>query len=130
MWRGPFDNAEVNALHAEAFHHDPFEDDWVALTQAHSMGWVTARHDGRLVGFANVIWDGLVHAWLQDVIVAESERRTGVGLALVVVARDQAKHAGCEWLHVDFDEDLAPFYLGAAGFTRTAAGLINLSESD
>ena len=47
------------------------------LTQAHSLGWVTARSAGELVGFVNVVWDGLVHAWLQDVMVAARAGRQG-----------------------------------------------------
>ncbi len=31
--------------------------------------------------------------------------------------------AGCEWLYVDFDDDLAPFYVKACGFEPTQAGL-------
>jgi hypothetical protein len=31
-----------------------------------------------------------------------------------------------EWLHVDFEERLAPFYFDPCGFRPTAAGLINL----
>ncbi len=34
--------------------------------------------------------------------------------------------AGCEWLHVDFDDELRTFYLDACGFTPTAAGVIAL----
>ena len=37
-----------------------------------------------------------------------------------------AKAAGCEWLHVDFDDDLAPFYFDSCGFEPTRAGLIHL----
>jgi hypothetical protein len=37
-----------------------------------------------------------------------------------------ARAAGCEWLHVDFDEELRAFYLDACGFEPTAAGLIHL----
>ena len=33
----------------------------------------------------------------------------------------------CEWLHVDFEEDLRPFYFAACGFTPTDAGLLALS---
>jgi hypothetical protein len=29
-WRGMFDNAELNELHAEAFGHRVLEDDWLA----------------------------------------------------------------------------------------------------
>jgi GNAT superfamily N-acetyltransferase len=133
-WRGAFTNAEVNALHAEAFETRVFtadEWDWVALTSQHSLGWVTARSDGELVGFVNVVWDGLVHAWLQDTMVAVSARGSGVGVEVVRAAREGAVAAGCEWLHVDFDGDLGPFYFDAGGFTPTNAGLIALQgDSD
>lgn len=61
-WRGSFTNQEVNALHAEAFEHRMFEDDWNDQLDRLSLGWVTARDDDGLVDFVNVIWDGLVHA--------------------------------------------------------------------
>lgn len=129
-WRGAFTNAEVNELHAEAFEtprvFDESEWDWRALTGRHSLGWVTARDGGSLVGFVNVLWDGMVHAWIQDVMVARSARHRGVGLTLVEASRDRAREAGCEFLHVDFDDDLRDFYFGACGFTPTNAGLIEL----
>jgi GNAT superfamily N-acetyltransferase len=128
-WRGDFDNAEVHELHAEAFGTRVFEAsewDWRTLVLAHSLGWVTARDDETLVGFVNVVWDGQVHAWLQDTMVASAARGRGVGTQLVATAVAEARGAGCEWLHVDFDEHLAPFYLDACGFTPTSAGLIEL----
>ena len=126
-WRGRFENDEFHVLHAEAFETRVFDDDWVALTVQHSLGWVTARDDtGALVGFVNVISDGLVHAWLQDVMVAVAARGQGIATQLVAIARDQAASAGCEWLHVDFDDDLRGFYFDACGFRPTNAGLIGL----
>lgn len=130
-WRGQFTNAEVNQLHSDAFEHRVLgedEWDWVALTAGHSLGWVTARSGEALVGFVNVLWDGLVHAWLQDEMVSSNTRHRGIGVGLIAVARDAAKAAGCEWLHVDFDDDLRPFYIDAAGFTSTNGGLIDLTE--
>lgn len=101
--------------------------DWLAQVERHSMGWVTARDDnGVLVGFVNVIWDGLVHAWIQDVMVASTARHRGVGVQLVAAARDQCRDAGCEWLHVDFDDDLSDFYIDACGFSPASAGLMEL----
>ena len=44
--------------------------------------------------------------------------RTGVGRGLLSVAERESRAAGCEWLHVDFEEDLRGFYLGACGFRR------------
>jgi GNAT superfamily N-acetyltransferase len=128
-WRGDFDNAEANALHAEAFETRVFDDaewDWVELVHRHSLGWVVARQDDELVGFVNVVWDGLVHAWIQDTMVAATARHHGIGAELVAVAMREARRGGCEWLHVDFDEHLRPFYLDACGFTPTHAGLIAL----
>jgi GNAT superfamily N-acetyltransferase len=129
-WRGEFSNADVNALHAEAFEtrvFDEMEWNWIELTKRHSLGWVVARDGEVLVGFVNVVWDGLVHAWLQDTMVAASARHSGVGMRLVDVAREGAKAAGCEWLHVDFDDHLRSFYFDACGFQPTNGGLINLS---
>jgi GNAT superfamily N-acetyltransferase len=128
-WRGQFDNPEVNALHAEAFDTRVFDEsewNWRELVDVHSLGWVVARDGTELVGFVNVLWDGLVHAWLQDTMVAAKAGRQGVGTQVVAVARDAARDAGCEFLHVDFDDDLKPFYYDACGFTPTNGGLIAL----
>jgi GNAT superfamily N-acetyltransferase len=130
-WRGAFSNQEVNALHAEAFGTRVFDEsewNWVDLVHRHSLGWVVARQDAELAGFVNVVWDGLVHAWLQDTMVAAAARGQGVGTALVKRARDGAKAAGCEYLHVDFEDHLRPFYFGACGFTPTNAGLLALAD--
>lgn len=128
-WRGHFEDAEVNALHAEAFdagHHTDEEWDWLSLVGRHSLGWATARNEDQLVGFMNVIWDGRLHAWIQDVMVSALSRHQGTGTRLIALAREECKKAGCEWLHVDFDDDLGDFYFRACGFTPTSAGLIRL----
>lgn len=125
-WRGDFDNAELNALHAEAFNHGVLEDDWKGQVHEHSLGWVCARDGAELVGFVNVAWDGAVHAFLLDTMVTSRAGRQGVGSQLVAVAVAGARAAGCEWLHVDFDDHLRGFYFEACGFTPTNAGLIAL----
>jgi GNAT superfamily N-acetyltransferase len=125
-WRGIFDNDEVNRLHAEGFDHAVLDDDWHAQVQRQSLGWVCARDGAELVGFVNVAWDGAIHAFLLDTLVTGRVRRTGVGTELVAVAVREARAAGCEWLHVDFDDHLRDFYFGACGFVPTNAGLISL----
>jgi DNA-binding transcriptional regulator YhcF (GntR family)/GNAT superfamily N-acetyltransferase len=113
-WRGPFTNAELNLLHAEGFGHPVLDDDWQTRLSRHSLGWVTARdHHGQLTGFANLTWDGGVHAFLLDTLVTATARHAGIGTALVQIAASAAKDAGCEWLHVDFEDDLASFYCGS-----------------
>lgn len=125
-WRGAFDNQEVNALHAEAFDHRPFDDDWKGQLDRLSLGWVTARDDKGLVGFVNIIWDGLVHAFVEDTMVAARVRRRGIGAGLIDVAREHSTSAGCDWLHVDFEDHLKGFYFDACGFVPTNAGLMKL----
>jgi ribosomal protein S18 acetylase RimI-like enzyme len=125
-WRGAFTNDELGALHAEAFAHEPSTLDWRSQVERHSLGWVCARDDAGLVGFVNVPWDGASHAFIVDTVVAARARHRGIGARLVAIATDEARAAGCEWLHVDFEADLASFYLDACGFRPTAAGVIRL----
>jgi GNAT superfamily N-acetyltransferase len=125
-WRGGFENDEVNRLHAEGFSHEVLTDDWRGQVDRHSLGWVTARDAaGTLVGFVNVPWDGGVHAFILDTVVPTSARRQGIGRLMIVLAAREAKAAGCEWLHADYDECLIPFY-EACGFKPTPAGVMAL----
>jgi GNAT superfamily N-acetyltransferase len=126
-WRDEVRNDEISPLHAEAFEtEDLVGRDWQTALAEHALGWVTARDGGRLVGFVNVIWDGLAHAWIQDAMVSADLRSSGIGTHLVDVAKEKAKEAGCRWLHVDFEESLGNFYFNSCGVSPTAAGLIAL----
>ncbi|WP_449348370.1 GNAT family N-acetyltransferase [Streptomyces shaanxiensis] len=125
-WRGDFDNAALNILHAEGFDHPPAQTDWRTRLERHSLGWVCAWEDGSLIGFLNVVWDGGVHAFILDTVVAADRRARGIGAALVATAAHEARTAKCEWLHVDFEEHLRSFYFDACGFKETTAGLIAL----
>ena len=114
-------------LHAEGFGRRVFDDaDWVGQVDRHSLGWVVARDGATLVGFVNVAWDGGVHAFVLDTLTAASHARQGIGTRLVQLAVDGARDAGCEWLHVDFDDHLRSFYFEACGFTPTPAGVVAL----
>ena len=69
VWRGAFENDEVNALHAEAFEHRVLDHRLGRTGQGHSLGWVVrARRADGLVGFVNIAWDGGVHAFVLDTI--------------------------------------------------------------
>ena len=131
--KGPVSSEELNALFSAGSPSDgwpswqqtPDTSDWQPVLD-HSLAYVIARSDGRLVGFVNVAWDGRDHAFLLDPRVHPDHRHQGIGVELVRLAARTAARAGCEWLHVDYDADLAPFY-AACGFQPTNAGLIRLS---
>jgi GNAT superfamily N-acetyltransferase len=125
-WRGPFENSEVNLLHAECFEHKLFEDDWWTQVNRFSLGWVCLRRSTKLIGFVNVAWDGGVHAFVLDTMIATAFRRQGLAADLIKEATKRAREAGCEWLHVDFAPHLRSLYFDACGFRPTDAGLIPL----
>jgi GNAT superfamily N-acetyltransferase len=60
-------------------------------------------------------------------MVGATARGRGIGVALVQAARDRARTAGCEFLHVGFGGDLKTFYVDACGFSPTAGGLMELT---
>jgi ribosomal protein S18 acetylase RimI-like enzyme len=127
VWRGDVANAELEALHAAGFGHEVTDFDWRSRLERLSLGWVCARDDdGELAGFVNVIWDGGSHAFILDAVVSPNAQRSGIGSELVAVAAAEARSAGCEWLHVDFEDHLAGFYFRSCGFRPTQAGLISL----
>lgn len=124
-WRGKITDAELLALTRS--HGGSATQGWWDQIQIHSLGWVSARTDeGLLIGFVNVAWDGGDHAFLLDTKTHHEHQHHGVGTELVSVAVRNAKAAGCEWVHVDFEPRLGPFYFDACGFKRTEAGLVHL----
>lgn len=47
-----------------------------------SLATVTARDDGKLIGLARLVGDGLTIVYLQDILVSPSHQRRGIGRAL------------------------------------------------
>ncbi|GAA0961655.1 GNAT family N-acetyltransferase [Virgisporangium aurantiacum] len=125
-WRGEFTNDALNRLHADGFGHRLLDDDWWGQVNRHSLGWVVAYDGDELVGFVNVPWDGAIHAFIIDTLTAVRLQRQGIATELVAIAARESSKAGCEWLHVDFEDHLAGFYFEACGFEPTQAGLIAL----
>ncbi len=126
-WREPLTDQEMVDL-VISHGGQPSAGWWDRVSQ-HSLGWVSARdQQGLLVGFVNVAWDGGDHAFLIDTKTRGSHQHQGVGREVVRHAVLNARAAGCEWLHVDFEPALAPFYLDACGFRPTAAGLVHLTQ--
>ncbi len=121
----PLSDEALNALFAVAWeNHAPC--DFQARLR-HSLLYVGAFSEGRLVGFVNVAWDGGIHAFLLDTTVHPNFQRHRIGTNLVQTAIVAARKRGIEWLHVDYEAHLEGFYQ-RCGFHSTLAGLLNLKE--
>jgi GNAT superfamily N-acetyltransferase len=118
----PLSGDEMAALF-EAAWGDQAPDSPPALDRC--LAYVGAYQGGRLVGFLKLAWDGGIHAFLLDTTVHPDHQRQGIGRRLVERAAEVAGRSGIEWLHVDFEPHLGPFY-ARCGFQRTPAGLMPL----
>ena len=118
-------SAELNALFASAWpNHRPVD---VQALLRRALVYVCAYEGKRLIGFAKVIGDGGVHGFLLDPTVAPARQRRGLGRKLVEACACESRRRGVEWLHVDYEPQLAKFYR-ACGFLPTKAGLRNLKR--
>jgi GNAT superfamily N-acetyltransferase len=121
----PLENAALQELFSSAWGGSNTTDFQKQLELA--LCYVAAFDDSRLVGFVKLIGDGGVHAFLLDTTVHPDHQHQGIGTALVARAVQYAKAHGVEWVHVDYEDHLEPFYR-ACGFRATKAGLIRVKE--
>ncbi len=122
--RFPVDDVQLSTLHARAFGGDPRPvRPWARQLERHALTWIGAFAGEQLTGFIQVAWDGGAHAFLLDTAVDPDRQHQGIGTALVHTATDEARAAGCEWLHVDYEPHLDRFY---RDFGPTRAGLLRL----
>jgi Acetyltransferase (GNAT) family. len=95
-----------------------------------SLTYVAAFDGDELVGFVHVAWDGGLHAFLLDPTVVTQHRPHGIGVELVrQAAAEIAILSDVEWLHVDYEPALEPFYR-ECGFTPTMGGLMRIRAPD
>jgi ribosomal protein S18 acetylase RimI-like enzyme len=121
------DDDSLSDLHARAFG-DPQTavQPWAERLERHSLSWIGVFDEETLVGFVHACWDGGAHAFLLDTVVDPAYQRLGIGRTLVRALVAEVTAAGCAWLHVDYEPQLAGFYLDGCGFRPTAAGLLSL----
>lgn len=128
MVRFAVNDVELSRLHELAFGSTTEVQPWAARLERHALTWVGAFSDEQLIGFVQVCWDGGAHAFVLDTAVHPSYGRQGIGQQLVRAAAEEAKAAGCQWLHVDYEPHLTDFYVDACGFSPTEAALLKLRD--
>lgn len=126
--RSAVDDEVLSALHDSAFGSAGRVLPWADRLSQFSVSWVGAFNGSELVGSVHAAWDGGLHAFLLDTAVSPAHQRQGLGRALVAQLVADARDAGCEWLHVDYEPHLKQFYEDSCGFGTTAAGLLRLTR--
>ena len=126
--RFPVDDTVLSLLHHRAFSPERPETEaairlWAERLERHSLTWVGAFSEGRLIGFVHAVWDGGTHAFILDTAVHPDFQHLGIGRDLVRTVTYEAFKAGCDWVHVDYEPALTRFYEDACGFRPTPAGL-------
>lgn len=77
-----------------------------------------------LIGFVNVISDGIGNAFLVDLMVHPDYQAQGLGQAIVKHAIQSLKMDGIRAIEVIFDDHLVPFYR-SCGFHIMKSGIID-----
>jgi len=90
-----------------------------------SLTHVGAYEADLLVGFVNLAWDGGIHAFILDTCTDPAFRKRGIAREMVRDAVAVGRDRGIEWVHVDYEPALEPFYR-ACGFRPSAAGVMRL----
>ena len=79
--------------------------------------FAVAELDGRVIGMARAISDGVSDAYIQDVAVLKEFRSAGAGSGLVRALLKGLKSGGIKWVGLIAQDDSHPFY-GPLGFSE------------
>jgi GNAT superfamily N-acetyltransferase len=92
------------------------------------LAWFTARDDqGRLIGYASLLSDGISDALLVDLMVHPEHRHSGIGRKLVKSAVSYAKAERVRCVQVTFAPELKRFFEGC-GFQILKGGIIDFAD--
>ena len=86
--------------------------------------WVACFDHETLVGYADVVSDGVDDAYIRDVIVHPDYQHRSIGTKLLEMITARMKSDGIKMVHVIFDPSLEAFYKQAK-FTIMLSGVID-----
>lgn len=85
---------------------------------------VACLKDDSLVGYLDVVSDGIDDAYIRDLVVHPDYQRRGIGLKLLNMVIKRVKSDGIKMVNVIFEPRLEKFYK-RANFVIMSAGLID-----
>ena len=86
--------------------------------------WVTCFDNDALIGYADVVSDGVDDAYIRDVIVHPDYQHRGIGSTLLSMIATRIRSDGIKMVHVIFDPALEAFYK-KAHFRIMCSGVID-----
>ena len=89
--------------------------------------WIGCFRDDELVGYVDVVSDGVADAYIRDLVVHPQHQRQGIGTQLVSLTIDQLRQTRVRMVSFVFDPKLTPFYRNL-GFHIVAGGLIDFGS--
>ena len=89
--------------------------------------YICCFDDNKLIGFLDVVSNGVTDAYIQDVIVNPDFQGKGIGTNLMKLAIDKLIEDNIYMISVLFQESLSPFYK-KFGFNLLLAGQLETYE--
>ena len=87
--------------------------------------WAGCFVEEQLIGYADVVSDGVADAYIRDLVVHPDHQRKGVGSRLLSLLVETVRDAGVRMVSTVFEPGLAAFYR-RAGFHLVSGGMIDL----
>ena len=113
---------EINALRSSV-GWDPVGETYHQVVER-GYSHYTVRAEGRLIGFVNVLSDGIADAFLLDLAVHKDFQRHHLGTAIVKRAVRDLTDDGVQCIQVTFNPENESFYR-SIGFHIFRAGIID-----
>lgn len=101
----------------------------IRLTLGRCYYWAGCLAGGKLVGFIEVVSDGVDDAYIRNLIVHPDYQRQGIGLKLLQMTKERIRADGIKTVNLLFEPELARFYQ-KAGFRIVSGGLIDNEAGD
>ena len=89
--------------------------------------WAGCFVELQLIGYGDVVSDGVGDAYIRDLVVHPDHQRRGIGSSLLSLLVDVVRDSGIRMVSTVFEPELEAFYR-RAGFHLASSGMIDLGE--
>lgn len=91
--------------------------------------YICCYEEGKLIGFLDVVSNGVTDAYIQDVMVSPKYQGNGIGTNLIIKAINKLKEDNIYMISVIFEKSLLPFY-NKFGFHTMLSGQLETHHID